>query len=111
DIAVGAPRHSGGGAVMIFFGSERGFETNRNPNQVIIADEIPWNLPMNPKGFGYSLSGGQDMDENGYPDLLVGAPEADVALLLYSRSIMKLSSKFKFEPEDLNLMNYKCHDD
>lgn len=32
------------------------------------------------KSFGYSLSGGLDMDENHYPDLLVGSL-ADTAVL------------------------------
>ena len=32
------------------------------------------------KGFGYSLSGGLDMDFNGYPDLLIGSL-SDTAVL------------------------------
>lgn len=31
--------------------------------------------------FGYSLSGGQDVDRNKYPDLLVGSLDDTVALL------------------------------
>ena len=36
--------------------------------------------------FGFSLSGGQDLDGNGCPDLLVGAVGADKAV--YIRSII-----------------------
>lgn len=41
------------------------------PDQVIKAES----LPIVMKTFGYSLSGGIDLDANGYPDLLVGAYE------------------------------------
>lgn len=33
--------------------------------------------------FGYSLSGGRDVDGNKYPDLLVGSLDHTVALLRY----------------------------
>lgn len=33
------------------------------------------------KTFGYSLSGGMDMDENSYPDMLVGSLDDRIALL------------------------------
>lgn len=31
--------------------------------------------------FGYSINGGLDMDENGYPDILVGSLDDSMALL------------------------------
>lgn len=44
------------------------------------------------KTLGYSLSGnGIDLDLNGYPDLISGAYESDVVLLLRSRPIMNLT--------------------
>ena len=36
------------------------------------------------KAFGSSLSGGMDLDENGYPDLTVGAYESGHVVLLRS---------------------------
>ena len=33
------------------------------------------------KTFGYSLNGGMDMDDNSYPDLLVGSMDDRIALL------------------------------
>lgn len=33
------------------------------------------------KTFGYSISGGLDMDDNSYPDILVGSLDDSIALL------------------------------
>lgn len=46
-----------------------------------------------PKTFGYSLSGKVDMDSNGYPDLLVGAFEADSVILLRARPIINITTE------------------
>lgn len=48
------------------------------------------------KTFGYSLSGGIDMDLNGYPDLMVGAYEADAVVLLRARRIIDIVTFVRF---------------
>lgn len=69
DIAIGSP-YEGNGVVYIYMGDrEKGLNTK--PDQVITAEA----LPVLMKTFGYALSGGVDLDANGYPDLLVGAYE------------------------------------
>ena len=67
DLVVGAP-YEGRGAVYLYQGSSQGLRTK--PSQVIHAEDVP-GAPLNT--FGYSLSGGLDMDLNNHSDVLVGA--------------------------------------
>lgn len=60
--------------------------------KVIHAEDTPSPL----KTFGYSLSGGIDMDHNGYSDLLVGAYENDAVVLLRSKKIIDISTYIRF---------------
>uniref|UniRef100_A0A672IBF0 Integrin alpha-2 domain-containing protein n=1 Tax=Salarias fasciatus TaxID=181472 RepID=A0A672IBF0_SALFA len=62
DIAVGAP-FDGDGKVFIFRGSDAGIETK--PAQVL--DGRDFDVTR----FGYSISGGLDIDSNHYPDVAV----------------------------------------
>lgn len=42
---------------------------------------------------GYSLSGNaMDLDENGYPDLISGAYESDMAILIRARPIVNITT-------------------
>ncbi|KAM5213001.1 integrin alpha-IIb isoform 1-T1 [Hipposideros larvatus] len=71
DVAVAAPYGgpSGRGQVLVFLGQREGL-TSR-PSQVL---DSPFPTGS---GFGFSLRGATDIDDNGYPDLLVGAYGAD----------------------------------
>uniref|UniRef100_A0ABD2WID0 Integrin alpha-2 domain-containing protein n=1 Tax=Trichogramma kaykai TaxID=54128 RepID=A0ABD2WID0_9HYME len=93
DIAVGAP-YEGMGTVYIYLGSKNGLITT--PSQVIHSENLPERL----KTFGYSLSGGLDMDHNGYPDLLVGAYENDAVALFRTRQIIDIVTTVKFPHKD-----------
>lgn len=70
DLAIGAPYDHHGGTVYIYRGGPNGID--EKPGQVIRGQDVDPRL----KGFGYSLSGQVDLDGNGYPDLLVGAPDS-----------------------------------
>lgn len=55
------------------------------------------------KAFGAALGTGMDVDNNSYPDVLVGAFESDSVALLYSRPIITLKSKITLDPEIIDL--------
>lgn len=57
------------------------------PSQVIQAEDVVSALST----FGFSVAGGMDLDENEYPDLVVGAYEADTAVYLrYCFEVIKM---------------------
>ncbi|XP_041671492.1 integrin alpha-3b [Cheilinus undulatus] len=92
DVAVGAPFHDTG-RVYIWMGSKQG--VSENPSQVIEGKSVG-NGGF--KTFGYSLNGGMDMDDNSYPDILVGSLDNRIALLR-ARPVIHLSRYFTVEPE------------
>ncbi|XP_051013818.1 integrin alpha-IIb [Acomys russatus] len=67
DVAVAAPYGgpSGQGQVLVFLGHSEGLHPR--PSQVL---DSPFPTGS---GFGFSLRGAVDIDDNGYPDLIVGA--------------------------------------
>ncbi|XP_048222306.1 integrin alpha-IIb isoform X2 [Perognathus longimembris pacificus] len=67
DVAVAAPYGGpdGRGQVLVFLGQSEGLSAR--PSQVL---DSPFPTGS---GFGFSLRGSIDIDDNGYPDLLVGA--------------------------------------
>ncbi|XP_050701483.1 integrin alpha-PS1-like isoform X4 [Eriocheir sinensis] len=87
DVAVGAP-YEGRGVIYIFLGSKDGLVTE--PAQVIRAEDLP-GTPYD--AFGYSLSGGMDLDNNGYPDLLTSSFCSDRVLLLRARPIIDIETR------------------
>lgn len=62
---------------------------------MITADELPQQyLPVKPlKTFGFSLSGGSDLDGNGYNDLVVGAFASDTVTILRARPVIYINAK------------------
>jgi len=55
------------------------------------------------RSLGASLSGGMDMDNNGYPDLLMGAYESDAVVLLRARPIIDIITSVGPERNLLNI--------
>ncbi|XP_068193649.1 integrin alpha-3-like [Antennarius striatus] len=91
DFAVGAPFHEAG-SVMIWSGSSEGVSTE--PSQVIWGHGVSSRFST----FGYSLSGGLDVDGNKYPDLLVGSLDDTVALLR-TRPVIQLHKTLGVSPD------------
>ncbi|XP_074659048.1 integrin alpha-8-like isoform X2 [Tubulanus polymorphus] len=102
DLAVTAPYEDEQGVVYIYHGSIDGII--REPSQVIKANDVSPGL----KTFGFSISGGIDLDDNHYPDLLIGAYESDKAVVLRSRPIIKLNPTMNFIPDVIDLDDADC---
>ncbi|KAM9597119.1 integrin alpha-IIb [Trichechus inunguis] len=87
DLAVAAPYGgpSGRGQVLVFRGQSEGLISR--PSQVL---DSPF-----PKGsgFGFSLRGATDIDDNGYPDLLVGAYGASKVAVYRAQPVVMASVK------------------
>ncbi len=72
DIIVGAPDYDGGqtdeGAAFIYYGSANG-----------VAQTADWTEEGNQSGahFGYDVGNAGDVDNNGYDDIIIGAPDYD----------------------------------
>lgn len=89
DFAVGAPFHDTG-KVYIWMGSKKGISTE--PSQVIEGK------PLGFQTFGYSINGGMDMDDNSYPDMVIGSLDNRIALLR-ARPVVHLTKDFKVKPK------------
>ncbi|KAJ7984939.1 hypothetical protein DPEC_G00359950 [Dallia pectoralis] len=92
DFAVGAPFHESG-KVYIWMGNTQGI--TKEPSQVIEGKSVG---SGGFQTFGYSISGGMDMDENSYPDILVGSLDDRIALLR-ARPVIHLFQNFTVEPK------------
>ncbi|KAJ8683507.1 hypothetical protein QAD02_019299 [Eretmocerus hayati] len=104
DFAVGEPY--GGqeqrGAVYIYHGTKEGVE--QKYSQVIYSE----NLEQPVRTFGWSLSGGLDLDGNKYPDLVVGAYESNTVAFFRSRPVINMYSTINFISPTISLNNKAC---
>ncbi|CAL9689839.1 unnamed protein product [Knipowitschia caucasica] len=105
DIAISAPY--GGpdhiGLVYIYNGRSHGPELT--PSQVLHGK---WASTYMPASFGYSMSGNTDIDDNGYPDLMVGVFGADKAVLYRSRPVISVNASLDLTPQIINPEDKTC---
>ena len=94
---MGSP-FEGDGVVYIYRGKESGIETT--PSQRIKAADLRTARPLT--AFGYSMSGGLDMDDNTYPDLVVGSYQSDKIMLLRSRPVVNITVAIRSTPEEID---------
>ncbi|CAJ0580785.1 unnamed protein product, partial [Mesorhabditis spiculigera] len=94
DFAVGAPfANDGAGAVYIYHGNPDRKNFRQKPAQIIIGSALPPSPLGKPiKTFGFSLSGGTDLDANGYPDLVVGAYKSNLVTVLRARPVISVQA-------------------
>ncbi|XP_008059463.1 integrin alpha-9, partial [Carlito syrichta] len=104
DVAIGAPKEDDfAGAVYIYHGDASGIVPQYSMK--LSGRKINPVLRM----FGQSISGGIDMDGNGYPDVTVGAFMSDSVVLLRARPVITLDVSI-FLPGSINITAPQCHD-
>ena len=110
DLLVGAP-FEGPGAVYVFRGSPAGLHVEYS--QRIFASDLPvMSQSLRPlRAFGYSLSAGVDVDENGYPDVVVGAFQSDAVVVLRSRPIVNVMTTLRAYPKLVDPKVTQCRRD
>jgi hypothetical protein len=76
--------------VFIYHGAQAD-QFNTKPAQEIYGSQLRNFIGnINLTTFGASLTGGVDLDGNGYPDLAVGAYESDLSFLLRARPVVEV---------------------
>jgi integrin alpha 8 len=104
DIAVGAPGElQGKGRIYIYLGHEFTYITK--VAQTIDGSDVS---SFTPKFFGYTISGGVDMDNNSYPDVIVGSYASDKVWLLRSRPIITMHARMTFNPRTIDVESRNC---
>ena len=78
--------------------------------QVIKSSDLPQRSSIT-KTFGYSLSGSLDIDQNGYPDLLVGSYEDDAVALLRGRPIINIITTVRGQLRNIDPTKNQCEHD
>nr|XP_040020836.1 integrin alpha-8 [Gasterosteus aculeatus aculeatus] len=107
DVAVGCPfgGEERGGRVLIFNGNRDVSTRGLTLSQELRAAGTPsGSLP----GFGFTLRGGQDLDNNQYPDLIVGAFGAGEVSLYRSQAVVSVEATMTLTPRTLNPDDRQC---
>ncbi|XP_076697055.1 integrin alpha-D [Callospermophilus lateralis] len=102
DVAIGAPgEEENRGAVYLFHGTS-GLDISPSHSQRITGSQFSLRLQY----FGQSLSGGQDLTQDGLVDLAVGAQGH--VLLFRSLPVLKVGVTMRFTPMEVAKTAYQC---
>ncbi|XP_013875215.1 integrin alpha-V [Austrofundulus limnaeus] len=105
DVAIsapyGGPDHNG----LVYIHNGRPQGPDASPSQVL---QGKWASSYMPASFGYSMTGNTDIDQNGYPDLIVGVFGADKAVLFRSRPVIGVNATLDITPQIINPEEKNC---
>ncbi|KAM9806298.1 integrin alpha-8 [Syngnathus typhle] len=107
DVAVGCPfgGEDRGGRVLIFNGRRDVTTQGLTLSQELKAASAPaGGLP----GYGFTLRGGQDLDHNQYPDLIVGSFGAGEVSVYRAQAVVSVDAAMILTPRILNPDDRQC---
>uniref|UniRef100_A0A8C6SWF2 Integrin, alpha 8 n=1 Tax=Neogobius melanostomus TaxID=47308 RepID=A0A8C6SWF2_9GOBI len=106
DLAVGCPfgGDDRGGRVFIFNGNKDAASHGLSLSQELRSRTKRGGLP----GFGFTLRGGQDLDRNQYPDLIVGAFGAGEVSVYRAQAVISVEAEMILTPRILNPEDRQC---
>ncbi len=100
DVIIGAP-YDGRGKVFIYLGGEEFWPASgKAPDQIIAAEQVRGSFPSTT--FGFSLVGGVDLDANNHSDIMVGAFDSSVAVVLRTRPVIDIVTWFGEHPDKID---------
>ncbi|XP_077577577.1 integrin alpha-8 [Stigmatopora nigra] len=107
DVAVGCPfaGEDQGGRVLVFNGQKDVATRGLTLSQELKAASTPTTtLP----GYGFALRGGQDLDHNQYPDLIVGSFGAGEVSVYRAQAVVSVDAGMILTPRILNPDDRQC---
>ncbi|KAI4899618.1 hypothetical protein NFI96_019632 [Prochilodus magdalenae] len=105
DVAIAAPYGGPSRQGLVYIHNGRPSGPDPQPSQVL---EGKWASTSMPPSFGYSMHGATDIDQNGYPDLVVGVFGADKAVLYRARPVISVNATLDISPQILSPEEKKC---
>ncbi|KAF1383041.1 hypothetical protein PFLUV_G00150150 [Perca fluviatilis] len=105
DVAISAPYGGPNRQGVVYIHNGRPHGPDPSPSQVLTGT---WASSYMPASFGYSMTGNTDIDQNGYPDLIVGVFGADKAVLYRSRPVISVNATLDMTPQIINPEEKTC---
>lgn len=97
DLAIGAPFEEDG-AVYIYLGSYSGLNIRKYSQKIMPSKS---QVMSNNFMFGHAISRGVDIDQNGYNDLAIGAPEAEQVFVYKTYPVGEIETTMKVDKKEL----------
>ncbi|XP_076603757.1 integrin alpha-V isoform X2 [Chaetodon auriga] len=105
DVAISAPYGGPDRNGLVYIHNGRPQGPDPSPSQVL---QGRWASSYMPASFGYSMTGNTDIDQNGYPDLIVGVFGADKAVLYRARPVISVNATLDLTPQIINPEEKTC---
>eukprot|EP00118_Oscarella_pearsei_P006870 m.32059 g.32059 ORF g.32059 m.32059 type:complete len:1149 (+) comp31592_c0_seq1:110-3556(+) len=111
DLVIGSPGEDDdgttSGVIYVYFGRDKkAMSSNPPPDQIIRARDSA--IFSGIRYFGFTVVPGKDLDENSYPDILIGSFESNKAILLRTRDLVQIEANVTFSTKEVDLDDQSC---